>query len=268
MESATLSTTTIHRKTMSLSEEDRKFYKKQKINYLAEEHINKSSQNLLFEKMRKNDNFLERLKEKLQNITTNIIPSDDIHSDRIETKPIEISKKNIASYKTTEMDEKDKTNGNYKSFFLNGKNKEINDKLQISINNEERTTNITEDYYEEIIKFVVTPEKQTDKPDNPQKETIRKHSKTKSSWVSETTKKNIQNKINSPFKKEKPKKIIIGKQSIYTKSPNIRKNNPPKNLNNQLKKSSWEWQQDRKNHICKVLFEIDRKYTFLKNQID
>ena len=39
----------------------------QRIYYLAEENINKSSKNLLFEKLRKNEGFLQRLKGKLEN---------------------------------------------------------------------------------------------------------------------------------------------------------------------------------------------------------
>lgn len=40
--------------------------KKQRIYYLAEENINRSSKNLLFEKVRKNEGVLLRLKGKLE----------------------------------------------------------------------------------------------------------------------------------------------------------------------------------------------------------
>lgn len=255
------------KKINCFSEEEQKFCKKQRINYLAEENINKSSKNLLFEKVRQNEGILERLKGKLQNITINI-QNNNLNSDISDSNLIQLSKPNdLLFLKKTEtpFERRKKTENKIDNLFCIGNEKKIDVKAKNSLNIPQKTANKPEDFYEEIIKFEVTPEKQTEKPTFPQKETLRKHSKT--NWASETIKKSNQYKENSSFHENNQKKKIIGKESIVSKSSKIIKDNLQKKPSNQLKKSSWEWQKDRRNHICKVLLEIDQKYTFLKKHI-
>ena len=153
-------------------------------------------------------------------------------------------------------------------------------------------TEYVEDYYstEKTMNYLVTPEKPSAKPCLSYREelkTVRRPSK--SNWDSDFKKKtcekktieehniktmrtksqlemskNLENTIKNSQKEKKfetknSKGVKIKKQKtviIYTKEE--KKN---------LKKSEWEWPEDRKEKICKALKDIDKKFNFLKAKV-
>ena len=115
--------------------------KKQRIYYLAEENINRSSKNLLFEKVRKNEGVLLRLKGKLESwagpspeiLTENINIGNTLKENNVET-----IRENVGQIKT---DEKCKNQKEKECKFNSGKSYESNKIKEDTTKSEETSQN-------------------------------------------------------------------------------------------------------------------------------